>query len=1262
MAEEEKEPVAAPPPTGGSSSSLAAQLGIEDVRVEIVADYLLRNYKLKPDRWVKFYNNPENRVVDKHVAEPMITSLWPQVVTDHVQQQITNLKTRVDIVSSKTKGQTLLRVPDGFEDFEYQGELAFGRKLDLQDLHRLEAMIVMWSNEIKDVLEYHCADPILEGKNPTPQVELKYWRDRAKDLDHIYQQLIDKHVKQMVKFLKAKNSVYYVGFKQLYSKVVESLLEANDNLMYLKALSAAMDSVEAVDFEDCGKHMGPLMHTVGLVWAHSKHYNTPERITVLLQMLCNFVIGMVDNFLRPDEMFKGDIAETIPAVKVAENVMSQFRKAFDTTRAGLPKLYKNGQEPVPWTFEPDLVFSRFTKVHERLKTAFYLMDTYVNFMKLEKVELGGIKGNMLGEQVIDIFQEFDEAFKLFTDSKYNPLDPSDPGFLQNFHRFNRIMTDFDRRLATIVVKGYYDCTGLESIYKLIDMMGPLLERQLIMEDFDDKYPEVVTMMHKELDTCFELYDEQMAYKKETGKMRVHKNMPPMAGAMIWAREVYSRVNVYMEQFNRIEHPVKKTEEYKHVFTRFEDLKHLLAQNDLVYYNNWLSSVDENCNFYMAQPLLIEDKTTKLLEVNFHPKLMAVLREMKYLKLRNKEVIPEVPEAVFAKRELLFKYYANMKLMSELYNRLITDALDVEKPMMAPALERINKQLQGALTNKTWSMDDIWGYIAESLAMVQDLTKRVRETKDNIERIRGIMAALAVTPLFERKEKQDNLLGLTDRTETVKRRNADIVASGVEIHELMEANAALYDANVKSPEWMAYVNYLDGIVEAGFVSVIGCSIRYLLDNTNPDKTVGPLFEIILELHESQARKMTFIPDIEPGSQEGFWALLDSLVVDIEAQASFIHRLKSGEAVTYQTLLETNEELIEMRHALTDSVEQATSEVVQYKEALNTYSGLWVEDRQENMQLFLLYNHKPTAEEISLAGEAGIPENPPTLAQFKAMIELYEKLYEEIEQLQAIQVFNKWLRVDARAFKQGLLSVVKKWSLMFKQHLIDRVTGGLDDLQDFITSTSKGLAKDPVEGDYIGLVNVMGLLNAVRDRQAETDVMFEPLKQTIDMLKTCGVDMSEKVYNQLEMDVDCKKLSKEIRGLDKDMRSWDLFLGLESALKNMITSLRAVGELQNSAIRDRHWKELMDATKVTFTMDENTNLKDLLQLELHRFEEDVHGIVDKAVKETSMEKTLKEFGITWANLEFVHSQHKRTSITLINAEEDVIETLEDNQAGF
>ena len=46
----------------------------------------------------------------------------------------------------------------------------------------------------------------------------------------------------------------------------------------------------------------------------------------------------------------------------------------------------------------------------------------------------------------------------------------------------------------------------------------------------------------------------------------------------------------------------------------------------------------------------------------------------------------------------------------------------------------------------------------------------------------------------------------------------------------------------------------------------------------------------------------------------------------------------------------------------------------------------------------------------------------------------------------------------------------------------------------------------------------------------------------------------------------------------MRAWDAFSGLDSMVKNMVTSLRAVSELQNPAIRDRHWLQLMQATQV------------------------------------------------------------------------------------
>ncbi|KAK2112190.1 hypothetical protein P7K49_011937 [Saguinus oedipus] len=71
---------------------------------------------------------------------------------------------------------------------------------------------------------------------------------------------------------------------------------------------------------------------------------------------------------------------------------------------------------------------------------------------------------------------------------------------------------------------------------------------------------------------------------------------------------------------------------------------------------------------------------------------------------------------------------------------------------------------------------------------------------------------------------------------------------------------------------------------------------------------------------------------------------------------------------------------------------------------------------------------------------------------------------------------------------------------------------------------------------------------------------------------------KDINVEQMDIDCKKFAKDVRSLDKEMKTWDAFVGLDNTVKNMITSLCAVSELQNPAIRERHWQQLMQATQV------------------------------------------------------------------------------------
>lgn len=75
--------------------------------------------------------------------------------------------------------------------------------------------------------------------------------------------------------------------------------------------------------------------------------------------------------------------------------------------------------------------------------------------------------------------------------------------------------------------------------------------------------------------------------------------------------------------------------------------------------------------------------------------------------------------------------------------------------------------------------------------------------------------------------------------------------------------------------------------------------------------------------------------------------------------------------------------------------------------------------------------------------------------------------------------------------------------------------LSDLERFISLAEAGLSQTVEEGDYAGLVEVMGHLLAVKERQNTTDAMFEPLKHTIALLKVYEQELPDVVYKQLEV---------------------------------------------------------------------------------------------------------------------------------------------------
>ena len=146
----------------------------------------------------------------------------------------------------------------------------------------------------------------------------------------------------MASILNSTNSAYYPSFQNMMSKVVAALKEALDISLYLEPLIEQFEVknkisimkfhyktnlyhqvLESTDFVDMRPLIPPLMHSICLVYSHSKYYNTTSRIIVLMQVIgtafrlfiykfiyqevCNLIIGMARKSLDPQKIFHDEV-------------------------------------------------------------------------------------------------------------------------------------------------------------------------------------------------------------------------------------------------------------------------------------------------------------------------------------------------------------------------------------------------------------------------------------------------------------------------------------------------------------------------------------------------------------------------------------------------------------------------------------------------------------------------------------------------------------------------------------------------------------------------------------------------------------------------------------------------------------------------------------------------------------------------------------------------------------------------------------------
>lgn len=598
-------------------------------------------------------------------------------------------------------------MPAGTEKV-FEAEVLFiesdGTEIDLQLKTAIEGAVIQWASLCGDILQQSSIVAFAGGANPTPLAEVEFWNARLKNLECIFDQLRDPRVKKMALYLQLTESTYLTCFKNTFQSVVAGVLEAKDICLYLKPMKIHFERFQDNEFLDNEIYIRPLAHCLGLLWGNSRYYCTNPKIITLLREVANMLILATVNQLDPSSIFQGEAEDMYQKVEKCIEQLELFRKAFDEVRANILSYFKSdNMEPKPWTFHPRSVFQRLIDFLERLRLLNSILGSALEFQKLEKVEIGGIKGRLLSQKIEEILDEFNQAYLHFANIQYDLLEPEEKAIIKDNEIYMKKCDDLDQRLAAIFEQVFDDCHNMESVFKFINIAGTLIERPAIDAVLSLKYGKIITLFNQELDTVKKIYDEG-----QKNGIPIDKNYPPVAGVLGWLYKLKNRILKNGEDFRVLENPIVRCTDAVHAFEKWEEMLQILNDDQEKLLSEWLSYVPHQITKSLAKTQLL--RVDDLLHLNLDPELIAILREVKYMRILEIPNIAPEAQALFDRNEELYKSLLLLYRIIEWYNHLKLHTLPVEYALIETEVNELDLNLEDLTTKLNWETDSKSVYV------------------------------------------------------------------------------------------------------------------------------------------------------------------------------------------------------------------------------------------------------------------------------------------------------------------------------------------------------------------------------------------------------------------------------------------------------------------------------------------------------------------------------------------------------------------------
>ncbi|XP_050932031.1 dynein axonemal heavy chain 5 [Lates calcarifer] len=589
---------------------------------------------------------------------------------------------------------------------------------------KIEACMKVWIKQIEQVLAE--SDQLRkEADDLGPRAELDHWKRRMSRFNYLLDQLKSPDVKAVLGVLLMAKSKLIKSWRELDTRITDAANEAKDNVKYLYSLEKFCDPLYNSDPVSMVDAIPGLINAIRMIHSISRYYNTSEKITSLFVKVTNQMITACKAYITnngSNSIWDQPQQVVADKIKAAIHLNQEYQRYFHKTKEKLEQTPSERQ----FDFSEMYIFGKFDTFQRRLNKILEMFETMSTYSALQDSKIEGL------ETMATRFQ----AIVLNMKKKhYSFLDQRRTDFDVDYEEFRKSTSELHNQLKSFMDSTFEKIQNTERALNVLKKFERLGIPDL---GIDEKYQRILQNYGRDIEMVSRIYMKQKLDPP------IDRDLPPVAGQITWARQLYSRIQGPMDLFQQ--HPgVLSTPEAKRIIRNFNRVARILLEFEMLYHHSWMKKM-EHARVGLQASLLVRSPETGELFVNFDPEILTQIREANCMRRMNLE-IPPFAALLQQKQDSLKKNYNKLQLMLSENTRVRAKIQSAFEQLAMPHVTKVDEAIQPGLTSLNWTSLNIDKYLSRIDKTLVDLELLMDRVNDLVEfRIDAVLQEMSGSTL------------------------------------------------------------------------------------------------------------------------------------------------------------------------------------------------------------------------------------------------------------------------------------------------------------------------------------------------------------------------------------------------------------------------------------------------------------------------------------------------------------------------------------